>query len=196
MKATVIIPTKNEPYLPTLLKQLSNYEVLVQTEPGLANAVLHGVKKAHGEALVVLDADGSHNPKYIPAMLKLLDQGYDIVIGSRYTHGGKTEDTYMRQILSRFFNQLGRVILQINVKDNMSGYIVARRIVFEQFNLKPLGYKILLEILVKNQGRFRVVEFPIIFEKRKLGQSKTGLGQAIKTLTFIIKLKIEALTSK
>jgi dolichol-phosphate mannosyltransferase len=192
MIASVILPVKNEPYLPVILKQLEGYEVLVQREPGLANAVLHGVKLAHGEAIVILDADGSHNPKYIPMMLKYLSV-FDVVVGSRYVQGGGTEDYFFRMLLSRLFCKLARFILRINVNDCMSGFIVAKREVFEQLNLKPLGYKFGLEIIAKSKGKFSVAEYPVYFEKRKMGISKTGFGQGIKTFAFIMKLWMETL---
>mgnify|MGYP001407006754 CR=1 FL=1 len=192
MIASVILPVKNEPYLPVILKQLEGYEVLVQRELGLANAVLHGVKLAHGEAIVILDADGSHNPKYISEMLKYLSV-FDVVVGSRYVNGGGTEDYFLRMLLSRLFCKLARFILRIHVNDCMSGFIVAKREVFEQLNLKPLGYKFGLEIIAKSKGKFRVAEFPVYFEKRKMGISKTGFGQGIKTFAFIMKLWMETL---
>jgi dolichol-phosphate mannosyltransferase len=192
MNATVILPVKNEPYLPTLLKQLDSYEVLVQREPGLANAVLHGVKLAHGEAVVVLDADGSHNPKFVSGMLKHLAWA-DIIVGSRYVEGGGTQDYFIRMLLSRLFCKLTRFILRININDCMSGFIVARREVFEQLELKPFGYKFGLQMIVQSKGKFRVAEYPVVFEKRKMGLSKTGFGQGIRTFMFILKLWVENL---
>jgi dolichol-phosphate mannosyltransferase len=189
---SVVIPVKNEPYLPTLLGQLEGYEVLVQREPGLANAVLHGVKLCTGEAIVVLDADGSHNPKYVPEMLKHLAWA-DVVVGSRYVRGGGTEDYFVRMLISRLFCKFARFILRIHVNDCMSGFVVARREVFEQLNLKPFGYKFLLEIIVQSKGKFRVAEYPVVFEKRKMGLSKTGAGQLIRTFAFIMKLWMENL---
>jgi dolichol-phosphate mannosyltransferase len=192
MIASVIIPVKEEPYLPTLLSQLEGYEVLVQREPGLANAVLCGVKRSHGELIIIMDADGSHNPKYIPEMLKYLSV-FDVVVGSRYVKGGKTQDYFLRMLLSRLFCKLARFILHINVNDCMSGFIVVKREVFEQLNIKPLGYKFGTAIIYKSKHKFRIAEYPVVFEKRKMGLSKTGFGQAIKTLTFIIKLRIETI---
>jgi dolichol-phosphate mannosyltransferase len=192
---TVVIPAKNEPYLPKLLSQLKEYEVLVQREPGLANAVLRGVKLSTGEAIVVLDADGSHNPKFVPDMLKHLAWA-DVVVGSRYVKGGGTEDYLLRMLLSRLFCKVSRFLLGLSVNDNMSGFIVARREVFEQLNLKPFGYKFGLEIIAKSKNKFRVAEYPVVFEKRKIGLSKTGFGQGIRTFTFILKLFIETRLNK
>ena len=186
-EATVIIPALNEPYLPTLLRELNSYEVLVQTEPGLSNAVLQGVKRSHNKKLVILDGDGSHSPRYLPAMLKLLDT-YDVVIGSRYIIGGYTEDSWSRQQISKFYNRLAKFILQINVKDNMSGFIVAKRRVFEELNIENTGYKIGLEVIFKSKGKFKIAEYPITFTKRKEGKSKANLRTGLQTLWFINKL--------
>jgi dolichol-phosphate mannosyltransferase len=195
---SVVIPAKNEPYLPELISQFKiplKYEVIVRSDLGLANAVLRGVKVSTGDAIVVLDADGSHNPKYIVPMLSLLDK-YDIVIGSRYIRGGGTSDYFLRMLLSRLFNKLARFMLGIRINDNMSGFIVAKREVFEKLSLKPFGYKFGLEMIVKSKGKFTVTEYPVQFEKRKMGYSKTGFGQGIKTMTFILKLFIEEIVSK
>ena len=186
-EATIIIPAKNEPYLPTLLKELKDYEVLVQTEPGLSYAVLQGIKKASGNKIVIMDGDGSHHVSSIPYMLKLLDT-YDVVIGSRYINGGYTEDSWSRIQISKFYNKIARVILQISVKDNMSGYIVAKRRVFQELNIENKGYKIGLEIIVKSIGKFKVTEYPIAFTKRKEGKSKATLKTGLQTLWFINKL--------
>jgi hypothetical protein len=116
-----------------------------------------------------------------------------LLVGSRYIKGGSTQDYFVRMLLSRLFCKLARFILQINVNDCMSGFIVAKREVFEQLNIKPLGYKFGTAIIYKSKHKFRVAEYPVIFEKRKMGLSKTGFGQAIKTLTFIIKLRLETI---
>ena len=167
------------------------YEIKVQTESGLGNAVLRGVRNASGDVIAVLDADGSHNPKYIPGMTELLEE-YDIVLGSRYIAGGSSEDYRIRVFLSRLFCIFSKVILNLKVEDNMSGYIVAKKNVFSQLTLKPVGYKLGLEILVKSKGRFLVAEYPVCFEKRKMGYSKTGFIQGIKTIASILQLRLEA----
>jgi dolichol-phosphate mannosyltransferase len=191
-KISVIIPVKDEPYLPHLvrrIKQMFPCDVHIQTEPGLANAVLCGVKVASGDVVCVLDADGSHNPSYLPTMVHRLSEA-DIVVGSRYVRGGGTEDYFMRMLLSRLFCKLSRALLRLKVNDNMSGFVVAKREVFEQMHPQPFGYKFVLELLVKGRGRFTVVEHPVVFEKRKMGISKTGFGQGVKTFMFILKLWI------
>lgn len=92
MMISVVIPCKNEPYLRILVDLIHSslvypHEILVQTEPGLALAVLCGVRRAKGNVIVVLDADGSHNPQNLTKMIDLV-QTYPIIIGSRYVEGG------------------------------------------------------------------------------------------------------------
>jgi len=192
MKVSVILPVKDEPYLPQMIDRIKRVipcDVHVQREPGLANAVLRGVKASIGDVVCVLDADGSHNPSYLPAMIQRLSEA-DIVVGSRYVRGGGTQDYFMRMLLSRLFCKFARALLRLKVNDNMSGFVVAKREVFEQHHYQPLGYKFILELLVKGRDKFTVVEYPVVFEKRKMGLSKTGFGQGIKTFMFILKLWI------
>ena len=191
---SIIIPVKNEPYLPSLLGDIKlnvslPYETRIQTEQGLGNAVLCGVRSSMGDAVAILDADGSHNPKYLTPMVSLLTRS-DIVIGSRYVHGGCTEDYFARMLVSRLYCKFAKFLFNLKVNDCMSGYIVAKKTVFSQLTLKPIGYKFGLEMLVKSRGKFKVLEYPVRFEKRKMGLSKTGFGQALKTFTFIIQLRL------
>lgn len=197
---SVIIPCKNEPYLRKLLDDISlslkvPYETKVQTEQGLGNAVLCGVRSSVGDAVAILDADGSHAPKYLPNMVRLLSE-YDIIIGSRYICGGSTEDYFVRMLLSRLYCKIAKFLFRLEVNDSMSGYIVAKREVFKALTLKPMGYKLLLEILVKADGKFKIIEYPVRFEKRKIGLSKTGFGQGILTLIFIFKLRLTTFLGK
>jgi dolichol-phosphate mannosyltransferase len=192
---SIIIPVKNEPYLPQLVNRIRqlrlgyDIHIHIQNELGLANAVLCGVRSSAGEVICVLDADGSHSPKYIPSMIQRLRDA-DIIVGSRYVKGGGTQDYFMRMLLSRFFCKVARAVLRLKVNDNMSGFIVAKREVFDQLHLQPFGYKFGLEMIVKSKGKFVIMEHPVVFERRKMGYSKTGLGQGMKTFIFILKLWI------
>jgi len=189
---SVVIPVKNEPYLPSLLLDIKKYlkipyETRIQTECGLSNAVLCGIKLSKGEAIIIIDGDGSHPVSAIPSMIKLLDK-YDIVVGSRYVQGGKTEDYTVRMLLSRLFCKLAKTVLGLSINDNMSGFLVIKRKVFKQLSLNPFGYKFGTEILLKSKNKFKVCEYPVVFEKRKMGYSKTGIIQGVRTLAFIFRL--------
>ena len=200
MLVSVIIPCKNEPYLNRLISEIKDHlayshEILVQTEPGLAKAVLCGAKRAKGDILVVLDGDGSHSPRNINRMVNLVAT-YPVVVGSRYVKGGISNDPHIRQFLSRLFCRVARATLNLEVEDPMSGFVAIDRRVLNTVKLEPFGYKFALELLVKSNGCFRILECPIIFEARKMGYSKTGLKTGISTMALILLLSLWKTTHK
>ena len=194
---SIIIPCKEEPYLENLINDLEKifsnypYEVKVQTEKGLGYAVMCGIRNCKGNVIVILDSDGSHNPKYLPAMIKLSDDSYDIVIGSRYVAGGKSQDSFIRQIISRLFCWFSQILFDLKVKDCMSGFVIAKRSVFVKYPISNNGFKVLLDILVRSKGRFKPTEYPIVFERRKMGKSKAGFMEATQTFMFMLRLFLQ-----
>lgn len=190
---TIILPVKKEPYLPFLLWDIAlhvsvPHEVLVQTENGLGYAVKCGLEKANGNVVCVLDADGSHPVTAINGMIEKLCEA-DIVVGSRYVKGGATQDTFVREIISRVYNRFAQFLFGLKVKDNMSGFIVAKREVFKTYPISNRGYKFGLELLVRSKHRYRAVEYPIVFSQRKMGESKASAKEAYNTLVFMLSLK-------
>ena len=165
--------------------------ILVRKENrGLSAAVLDGFRLARNEVLVVMDADLSHPPERIPAMLDALESGCDFAIGSRYVSGGTTDEDWgvLRWANSRIATLLARPFT--NVKDPMSGFFMLRRTKFEQAApLNPIGYKIGLELLVRCRCR-RVGEIPIHFSKRRLGHSKLSVREQMRYLRHIRRLFI------
>lgn len=164
-------------------------------ERGLGLAVLEGLRRAQGEVLVVMDADLSHPPEVLPAMLQALDRGADFVVGSRYARGGSTDAGWglLRNLNSRVATALARPLTSIT--DPMSGFFALTRPVFERGrNLNPLGYKIGLELLVRC-GCQHVEEVPIHFANRVYGQSKLSLRQQWLYLRHLGRLYQFKLTS-
>lgn len=150
----------------------------------LSLSVLEGLKNAAGEIFCVMDADLSHSPEDIPRLLKPIEKdNYDLVIGSRLIKGAKVEVwPYHRRIISIIGRFLARPLT--DVKDIMSGFFMVKKEVIDDVNLRPRGYKICLEILVK--GRYDTFkEVPIIFRNRRFGKSKMGL---LTYLTFLYHL--------
>ena len=157
-------------------------------ERGLSQAVLDGLRRATGDVLVCMDADLSHPPEAIPAMLAKLGEGADFVIGSRYTEGGSTAHDwgFLRWLNSRVATWLARPLT--HVSDPMSGFFALGRQTFEagrDFN--PVGYKIGLELVVKCRCE-RVVEVPIHFADRRFGESKLTLRQQLLYLAHLWRL--------
>ncbi len=138
---------------------------------GLGSAVREGFAKSSRGILGVMDADLSHDPIVINSMLEELEKDeYDIVVGSRFEDGSTVEQwKWWRRIIS----QTGVFItcLITGVKDPLSGFFFFRKSVLENVKLDTVGYKILLEILVK--GKFKKVkEIPFRFRIRKFSTSK------------------------
>jgi dolichol-phosphate mannosyltransferase len=119
----------------------------------------------------MMDGDGSHDPKYINEMFKQ-SKNFDIVVGSKYMPGGRTEDQGRRVIVSKAFNFCITSFLGLKMKDVMSGYAMFNKKIFDRIVLRPKGFKLLMEIVYKSKAP--VKEIPVIFYKRKAGKSKVG----------------------
>ncbi|MCD6514509.1 MAG: glycosyltransferase family 2 protein [Candidatus Odinarchaeota archaeon] len=157
---------------------------------GLSSAVIEGFKHASGEFLGVMDADMQHPPEILPNLIEEARNGKDIVIASRYTKGGKIENWGLkRKIVSKGARFLTKVLVPQarGIKDPLSGYFIIRRDVVEDVELNPVGYKILLEILVK--GKYEdVSEVPFTFGTRGMGKSKLNLGEYANFLRHLYRL--------
>ena len=158
---------------------------------GLASAVIAGFAAARGDILVVMDADLSHPPELVPALLSAIEDGADLAVGSRYVAGGGVEDWPMkRQIVSRVACLMGSVL--VPVRDATSGFFALRRSVVDGVTLNPIGFKIGFEVIAR--GRYRsVVEVPYTFRDRELGASKFGrreIGQYVVQLGQIARDKL------
>ncbi len=141
---------------------------------GLASAVIEGVTKvASAPVAVVMDADLSHDEQIVPELVASIEAGAEVAIGSRFASGGSTEDSFIRRVFSWCAKQVARFILNVRVQDPMSGFFAMRRDTFSELapRLKPRGFKILLEVLVRLKPQ-RVVEVGFRFKSRKKGESK------------------------
>jgi len=158
------------------------------TERGLSSAVIAGCRLANASHIIVMDADLSHPPEAIPAMLAQLASGGDFVIGSRYIAGGSTDSawTLFRRVNSLSATVLARPLTRLS--DPMSGFFAMRTADFRATkDLNPIGYKIALEMLVK--GPFRNPrEVPIHFADRKRGESKLSLKEQIRYIRHLARL--------
>ncbi len=163
---------------------------------GLSPAVLEGLDASGGSFCVVMDADLSHDPSYIPAMLDRLDAGADVVVGSRYAPGGSTDSGWG---LFRWLNSFVATVLSrplAPLRDPMSGFFALRRETLERAESpNPIGYKIGLELIVKTGAR-RVEEVPIHFADRQRGESKLSLKEQLQFLEHLRRLYVYRLTHR
>jgi dolichol-phosphate mannosyltransferase len=154
-----------------------------------------GWKVAKGEILGVMDGDLQHPPESLPDLLNsILSTNAEIVVASRnVTGGGVSEWSLIRRLISwgaAFFATFMLPGMLKAVRDPMSGYFLIKRTVIESVDLKPKGYKILLEVLAR--GKYQTVtEVPYIFDERKEGGSKLGPRQYLEFLAHINKLAAE-----
>jgi dolichol-phosphate mannosyltransferase len=160
------------------------------SERGLATAVLHGFKYARGNIIGVMDADLQHPPEINAELLKAIENGADMAIASRYIPGGGVPNWgLLRRIISKGASTIAHLLLPDSrkVHDPMSGFFMFRGEGIDQVVFNPIGYKILLELLMI--GKFnKVVEVPFIFEDRSSGRSKMKAKQQIDYLMHIFSL--------
>ena len=156
---------------------------------GLASAVIEGFHQASGDIMGVIDADLQHPPEHIPLMLQAMDQA-DIVVASRYIPGGGTEGW---TVLREFISHGARLIPQFlfarirSIKDPLSGFFLVRKRVLDGVTLNPVGYKILLEILIRGNHN-GVVEVPYVFKGRERGTSNFNASEQVNYLKHLYRL--------
>ncbi len=156
---------------------------------GLSSAILDGVRAASGEIVVVMDSDFSHPPQTVPRMVRELQNAKcDIVIASRYISGSSVSGwTIRRKLMSKGATKIAQYGLGVEVKDPMSGFFAFRRHIVEGVNFDAIGYKMLLEILVKTKG-VKVKEIPYRFTDRRAGSSKVDSSVVFDYLREVYKL--------
>ncbi len=164
-----------------------------QGKLGLASASIEGFRNAEGDVLGVIDADLQHPPEKIPDLLRQIG-GADLAIASRYVDGGGVEGwTFTRKVISR----VAKIIPQFlfakirPVKDPLSGFFLFKSKVIEDVELNPIGYKILLEILIK--GKYKsMMEVPYTFQEREKGTSCFNTAEQINYARHLLRLIYKA----
>jgi dolichol-phosphate mannosyltransferase len=157
-------------------KKMAHYTIDIihrTAKNGLGSAILKGIQQAKGDTIVVMDSDFSHPPQIIPKLIESIKKyQYDIAVASRYIKGGKVQGwSLKRKIMSKFATLIAKKGLGINTKDPMSGFFAFKRNIIKELNIDAIGYKILLEILVKTKN-VNIKEIPYTFQDRELGSSK------------------------
>lgn len=168
---------------------------------GLGSAYLDGFRwglERDYDCMVEMDADLSHDPAYLPHLFAELAVGADVVVGSRNVSGGGVRGWGLgRKILSRGGSLYARTILGLSVRDLTTGYKAFRRQVLERIDLGRVesnGYAFQVEMTYRAVLLgFNVVEVPIIFVDRRVGQSKMSRRIVAEAVTMVWKLRLDAL---
>jgi len=164
--------------------------IVRKDEKGLASAVVRGITESEGEIIGVMDADLQHPPEILIDMIAAIEKGADVAVASRYVEGGGCKDWgLLRRIESKTATLIASILLPSirRIKDPMSGYFMVKRNALDGIELKPKGYKILLEILAKGKN-LKTVEVPFIFLTRERGSSKLNFRQQIEYLKHVYQL--------
>jgi len=165
---------------------------------GLGSAYLAGFRHAISRGydyVFEMDADFSHDPCYLPALLGAAVAGADVVIGSRRVPGGGTENWGLgRQLISSGGSLYARTILGLPIRDLTSGFKCFRRPVLEALDLESVhsnGYSFQIEMTYRAiQRGFRVVEVPIVFVDRRAGQSKMSREIFLEAMGMVWRLRL------
>jgi dolichol-phosphate mannosyltransferase len=199
MAAEVIVVDDNSPdgtadIVAGLARELASDRLHIQvvrraSKQGLSSAILAGVESSCGQIVIVMDGDFSHPPQTIPHMVEeLYDRNCDIVVASRYVHGGSIIGwPFKRKLMSRGATRIAQMGLGIEIKDPMSGFFAFRRKIISEVRFDAIGYKMLLEMLVKLRG-VKVREIPYTFTNRTLGASKVNASVMYDYLRAVYRL--------
>jgi len=171
---------------------------------GLGTAMLAAIRVAIDQGFdefLNLDADGSHPPRFIPALLAGMT-GHDVMIGSRYVKGGGVEGEFnlKRKVMSTGINWYARLLLGLRSRDNSGSfrcYRVAKLAQIDLGRIRSRGYSFQEEILFWcRQVGCRIGETPILFENRRAGSSKINMGEVVEALRIILVLGIDRLLGR
>ena len=180
-----------EDYLKNVKKMADHTIEIIhrKAKNGLGSAILNGIQQAKGDTIVVMDCDFSHPPQIIPKLVESIKKyQYDIAVASRYIKGGKIQGwSQKRKLMSKFATLIAKKGLGVNTKDPMSGFFAFKRSIIKELNFDAIGYKILLEIIVKTKG-VNIKEIPYTFQDRKFGSSKLGIKTILDYYKSVWKL--------
>jgi glycosyltransferase involved in cell wall biosynthesis len=151
-------------------------KVVIQEKKGLGDALMLGIKSSHEDIVVLLDGDGSFNPYDIKGLVNLIQQGNEVVFGTRYhPDSGSQDDTPIRYLGNQFFTGLIRLIYKVNLSDSLFMYVAAKKIALETLNLKFPGFEFCIEFPIKvHLSGLSYTEMPSFERKRIAGKSKVN----------------------
>ncbi|HUR69037.1 MAG TPA: polyprenol monophosphomannose synthase [Candidatus Thermoplasmatota archaeon] len=172
------------------------YPVRLLSRPqksGLGSAYRDGFAEAKGDVIFEMDADLSHDPRFIPDLVQGIMDGADVCVGSRYVDGGHVVgwNSY-RRLVSGVGNTLARMMLRVGVRDLTSGYRCYTREAADLVQLvRSDGYAFQVEslYLVRKSG-MRIQEVPIVFENRTVGKSKLGPSEFARFVQTLARLRV------
>jgi dolichol-phosphate mannosyltransferase len=175
----VVVPTTISDDTETVCRENTCTYLFCEGGNRYGDGIRTGIRVAQGTYLVVMDADGSHNPRYIADCYRAIQQGYDCVIGSRYIAGGLSHKEWSLRVMSYMVNIAYQMIYPMEVHDMSHTFKMYRTQALKNISLEGKDFDISEEMLIKvalTVPNFRVLEIPFVFEDRKHGSSKRQMG--------------------
>lgn len=194
----VIVDDSNDDITRPLLAEVAaandRWRIIARTaqdQTGLGTAVVQGIQAARGAAVCVMDGDLQHPPSLVPRLLAALDRGADLAVASRYMPGGSRAglEGAVRRFVSRGATWIARGLFPEARKttDPLTGFFCCRREALRGLEYRPLGFKVLLEVLVCSESLV-VVDVPLAFQTRFAGESKATAKQGLLYLHHVWSL--------
>lgn len=173
--------------------------ILRTNQKGLATAILHGIRCATGDKIVVMDTDFNHPPALIPLLVRITDF-FDIASGSRYVIGGGMETSRFRYVGSKLFNKFIHYTLGVKTTDNLSGFFAFNKEIMKDLDPDSIffgygDYFIRFLYVMQKNKRF-ILEVPVVYKDRQGGLSKTNLKNELFRYTgSVLKIRFKGLKS-
>lgn len=179
----IIIGDKNKQPLSPSIPFLPNIKIFKSYGDSLERAILLGFSVAQYDKIIVMDADGSHQPELVPQIIQKLND-YEMVVASRFCKGGKYKTSPFRHIVTFFFTQYAK-LFGSTLTDPMSGFFGIQSQLLTKIKFKPYKWKTALEI--NNKLQPKTLELPFTFCNRREGKSKSNWKIGLRILWDILE---------
>ena len=168
----------------------SSDKLLHQKRRGYGNAFKQGMKAATGDVIIMMDADGSHDPNDIKIIIKKMQRGAQYVMASRYMSGGRSDDdTWLRWFGNKLFTWMTNMVHGTNITDSLYLFTAIKKDEMKKLNLRSDGFEFCTEIVVKaHKAGLKFAEIPTIERARYAGESKVNsLYHGMQILGMILR---------
>jgi|TARA_B100002003_G_C14119929_1_gene538620 glycosyltransferase involved in cell wall biosynthesis len=176
-------------------------KLIVQKSKGFGGAFMEGAKAAKGDIIVMMDADGSHNPADIPKLVDKVKEGHDCAFASRYTmHSYSEDDTILRSFGNWLITKLTNILFNMRTTDSLFMYAAFKKPAYEHLKMKSNGFEFCIEAITKAYIKgLKVAEVPSIERKRFAGETKVNDfrdGYKLIKCIFVWRIKLGRIMAK
>jgi glycosyltransferase involved in cell wall biosynthesis len=159
--------------------------------PGFGYSIRDAIRMANGQLSVVMMADLSDDPKFLPEMKQRFDEGYDVIVGSRFLPGAKTYNyPFLKMMSNRLFNNMVRLFFWTGIKDTSNAFKAFRTSEITQVPIESRGFEVSAEMMLRMLIRKKkICEIPVTWTDRTAGQAKFKLyNTSINYFILFIKM--------